>query len=49
MKADGKQSKVFFLLDLFFYLEDGGDMFLRNFGCLSKDCTAIYPEIYNSS
>jgi hypothetical protein len=33
-----------FLLDLFFDLEDGGDMFLRNVGLLSRDYTALYPR-----
>jgi hypothetical protein len=32
------------LLGLFFDLENGGDMFLRNFGRLSTDCRALYPE-----
>jgi hypothetical protein len=27
-----------------FGLEDGGDMFLRKVGCLSKDYTALYPR-----
>jgi hypothetical protein len=38
-----------FLLDLFFHLEDGGDIFLRNVGCLSIDYTVLYPRSYNSS
>jgi hypothetical protein len=31
--------------------EDGGDMFLHNIGCLSKDYTALYPrrQIFFSS
>jgi hypothetical protein len=33
-----------FFLGLFFDLEDGGDMFLRNFGSLSTDYTALYPR-----
>jgi hypothetical protein len=33
-----------FLPGLFFHLEDGGDMFLRNFGWLSKEYTAYYPR-----
>jgi hypothetical protein len=32
-----------------FYPEDGGDMFLRNVGLISKDYTALYPGICNSS
>jgi hypothetical protein len=31
-------------LGLFFGPEDGRDMFLRNVGYLSTDCTALYPE-----
>jgi hypothetical protein len=31
-------------LGLFFYPEDGGDMFLRNVGWLSTDYTALYPR-----
>jgi hypothetical protein len=37
-----------FLLDLFFHPEDGGDMFLRIFGWLSMNYTALYPTRYNS-
>jgi hypothetical protein len=33
-----------FLLGLFFHPEDGCDMFLRNIGLLSTDCTELYPE-----
>jgi hypothetical protein len=29
--------------------DNGGDMFLRNFGYYSKDYTALYPRRYNSS
>jgi hypothetical protein len=32
----------------FFDPEDGGDMFLRNFGCNSTDYTASYPRIWYS-
>jgi hypothetical protein len=32
-----------FLRGLFFDLEDGGDMSLRNVGQLSLDYTALYP------
>jgi hypothetical protein len=28
----------------FFYPEDGGDMFLRNVGCISTDYTASHPR-----
>jgi hypothetical protein len=35
-----------FFLDLFFYPEGGGDMFLRNFSCLSTDYTPLYPRIH---
>jgi hypothetical protein len=38
-----------FLLDLFFDLENRGDMFLRNIGWLSTDCTALYPRRWCSS
>jgi hypothetical protein len=38
-----------FLLGLFSDPEDGGDMFLRNVGCLSTDYTALYPRRKNSS
>jgi hypothetical protein len=45
VKADGKQSfKGGFLLGLFFDLEDGYNMFLRNVGSLSTDYTALYPR-----
>jgi hypothetical protein len=37
-----------FLLCLFFYPEDGGDMFLRNVGWLSTDYTALYPRRQDS-
>jgi hypothetical protein len=37
------------LLGLFFDLEDGDAMFLRNFGWLSMDYMAFYPRRYNSS
>jgi hypothetical protein len=33
-----------FLLVIFFGLEDGGDMFLRNAGWLATDNTASYPR-----
>jgi hypothetical protein len=33
-----------FLLGLYFDPENGGNMFLRNVGCLSTDCTALYPR-----
>jgi hypothetical protein len=32
------------LLGLLFNLEDGGNVFLRNIGRLSKDCSALYPR-----
>jgi hypothetical protein len=32
------------LVDLFFELEDRGDMFFRNFGWISVDYTALYPR-----
>jgi hypothetical protein len=31
-------------LGSFFDPEDGGDMILRNVGCLSTDYTALYPR-----
>jgi hypothetical protein len=37
------------LLGLFFDREDGGDIFLRNFGRLSTDYTALYPKRQNSA
>jgi hypothetical protein len=48
MGADelSRSSLVFHLL---FNHEDGGDMFLRNVGWLSKDYTTLYPKRYNSS
>jgi hypothetical protein len=33
-----------FLLGLFFYSEDAGDIFLRNIGWLSADHTSLYPR-----
>jgi hypothetical protein len=39
-----KLSSAGFLLGLFFYPEDGGDMSLRNIGLLSTDYTALYPR-----
>jgi hypothetical protein len=36
-------------LKLFFNSEDGGDVFLRNVGWLSADCTALYTRRYNCS
>jgi hypothetical protein len=35
------------LLGSFFYLEDGGDMFLRNVGWYSTDYTTSYPRKHN--
>jgi hypothetical protein len=40
---------VAFILGLSFDPEDGGDMFLRNIGWLSTDCTALYPRKQNYS
>jgi hypothetical protein len=37
-----------FLLGLFFDPEDGGDMFFRNVGWLSANCTALCPRRQNS-
>jgi hypothetical protein len=37
-----------FLIGLFFYPEDGGDMFLRIVVWLSMDYTAFCPRRYNS-
>jgi hypothetical protein len=34
-----------FLLGLFFYHEEGGNIFLRNDDCLSTDYTALYHRI----
>jgi hypothetical protein len=36
--------KAGFLFGLFFYPEDGGDMFFRNVGWHSTDYTALYPR-----
>jgi hypothetical protein len=44
VKAGGKQS---LLLGLFFYPEDGGDIFTLNIGCLPTDYTALYSRRYN--
>jgi hypothetical protein len=33
-----------FLIGLFYDLENGGDIFLRNVGLLSTDYTALYPR-----
>jgi hypothetical protein len=38
-----------FLLGLFFDTENGGEMFLRNVGCLSTDYMALYPRKWYSS
>jgi hypothetical protein len=38
-----------FLLSLFFYPEDGGDMFVQNVGWHSTDYTALYPRRWYSS
>jgi hypothetical protein len=38
-----------FLLGVFFDPEDGGDMFLRNFGLLPTDYMALYHRGQNSS
>jgi hypothetical protein len=38
-----------FLLELFFDPEDGGDMFLRNVGCNSTDYTASHPTAVETS
>jgi hypothetical protein len=38
-----------FLPGLYFYPEDGGDMFLRNVGGLSTDYMALYPRREYSS
>jgi hypothetical protein len=32
------------LAEIFFDPEDGGDMFLRNVGCISTDYTALHPR-----
>jgi hypothetical protein len=32
------------LAEIFFDPEDGGDMFLRKFGCISTDYTASHPR-----
>jgi hypothetical protein len=38
-------SRAGFLLGLFFDLEDGGDMFFQNIGCLSTDNSVLlYPK-----
>jgi hypothetical protein len=38
-----------FLLGIFLDPEDGGDMFFRNVGRLSTDCTELYPRRQYSS
>jgi hypothetical protein len=38
-----------FLLGLFFYPEDEGEIFLRNVSLLSMDYTASYPRKHNPS
>jgi hypothetical protein len=38
-----------FLLDLFFDLEDGGDMLLRNVCRLSTDYMVLYPRRQNTT
>jgi hypothetical protein len=40
---------VGFLLGIFFDPENGGDIFLRNFGGLSTDYEALYPKRQKSS
>jgi hypothetical protein len=51
LHLQGRRSKYachllicWFLLNYFFYPEDGGDIFLRNVGCNSTDYTALYPR-----
>jgi hypothetical protein len=46
-ESGSKQLNTGFLFGLFFDPEDGGDMFLRNVGYLSKDYMALYPEDRN--
>jgi hypothetical protein len=54
-EAGRKQSKAFYLLSAVFFLgllfniEEGDNMFLRNFGTLSSQYKALYPRRYNSS
>jgi hypothetical protein len=35
-----------FLLNLLFKPKDGSDIFLRNIGCLSSNCRALYEDVY---
>jgi hypothetical protein len=42
-------SSCLLLFGLIFYHDDGGDMFRRNFCCLSTDYTALHPRRYNYS
>jgi hypothetical protein len=43
------QLTCWFLLNYFFFPEDGGDMFLRNVDSNSTDYTALYPRRWYSS
>jgi hypothetical protein len=38
-----------FLHGFFYNPEDGGEIFLRNIGGLSMECTALYPRRYKLS
>jgi hypothetical protein len=42
--ASTQMASKMFLLKFFFDPEDGGDVFLRNVGCISTDYTASHPR-----
>jgi hypothetical protein len=50
---DQPQGRIFYrlhaglLFGVFYDLEDGGDIFIRNLGWISAEYTALYPRRYN--